>query len=90
MSRTIALAAVSAIAAIALSACSSGTEVPAITSRAPSAPPTVLERPQGTILSANSTAQLGTVVVDGFGFTLYRFDGDSARPPGGRPAGRAK
>ena len=35
----------------------------------------------GTILSANSTAQLGTVVVDGQGFTLYRFDKDSAKPP---------
>jgi predicted lipoprotein with Yx(FWY)xxD motif len=30
---------------------------------------------------ANSTAQLGTVVVDGQGFTLYRFDKDSAKPP---------
>ncbi len=78
MSRTPALAAVAAIAAIALSACSSGTEVPAAASRAPA---TVLERPPGTIVSANSTAQLGTVVVDGLGFTLYRFDGDSARPP---------
>jgi predicted lipoprotein with Yx(FWY)xxD motif len=81
MSRTPALAAVAAIAAIALSACSSGTEVPTIPSRAPSAPVTALERPTGTIVSANSTAKLGTVVVDGLGFTLYRFDGDSARPP---------
>jgi predicted lipoprotein with Yx(FWY)xxD motif len=81
MSRTTALAAVSAIAAIALSACSSGTEVPAITARTPAAPVTALERPQGTVVSASSTAQLGTVVVDGLGFTLYRFDGDSAQPP---------
>jgi predicted lipoprotein with Yx(FWY)xxD motif len=78
MSRTPVLATVVAIAAIALSACSSGTEIPVI---APQAPATVLERPQGTIVSANSTAQLGTVVVDGLGFTLYRYDGDSARPP---------
>jgi predicted lipoprotein with Yx(FWY)xxD motif len=81
MSRSTALAAVAAIATIALSACSSGTEVPAAASRAPAAPATVLERPPGTIVSANSTARLGTVVVDGLGFTLYRFDGDSARPP---------
>jgi predicted lipoprotein with Yx(FWY)xxD motif len=81
MSRFTALAVVAAVAAIALSACSGGTEAPAAASRAPAAPATVLERPPGTIVSANSTAQLGTVVVDGLGFTLYRFDGDSARPP---------
>jgi predicted lipoprotein with Yx(FWY)xxD motif len=81
MSRSTALAAVAAIATFALVACSSGTEVPAAASRAPAAPATVLERPPGTIVSANSTARLGTVVVDGLGFTLYRFDGDSARPP---------
>jgi predicted lipoprotein with Yx(FWY)xxD motif len=87
MSRTPALAAIAAIAAIALSACSSGTEVPAIPSRAPAAPVTALERPPGTIVSASSTAKLGTVVVDGLGFTLYRFDGDSARPPAATCAG---
>jgi predicted lipoprotein with Yx(FWY)xxD motif len=80
MSRTPVLATVAAIAAIALSACS-GTDVPSVTSPAPAAPVTALARPQGTIVSANSTARLGTVVVDGLGFTLYRFDGDSARPP---------
>lgn len=45
------------------------------------AAPTALAPPQGTVLSANSTAQLGTVVIDGAGWTLYRFDGDSAEPP---------
>lgn len=79
MSRTPVLAVVAAIAAVALSACS-GTEVPTIASP-DSAPVTVLEPPPGTIVSANSTAQLGTVVVDGLGFILYRFDGDSAQPP---------
>lgn len=34
----------------------------------------------GTILTANSTAQLGTVVIDGQGYTLYRSDKDSAKP----------
>jgi predicted lipoprotein with Yx(FWY)xxD motif len=81
MSRTPALAALAAIAAIVLSACSGGTEAPAASSRAQAAPATVLEQPPGTIVSANSTARLGTVVVDGLGFTLYRFDGDRARPP---------
>ena len=41
----------------------------------------------GTILSANSTAQLGTVVVDGQGYTLYRFDKDTAKPPTSNCAG---
>jgi predicted lipoprotein with Yx(FWY)xxD motif len=87
MSRTPALAALVAIVAIALSACSTGTEIPVIAPRAPAAPVTALERPPGTIVSANSTAELGTVVVDGFGFTLYRSDGDSALPPAATCAG---
>ncbi|QYN34842.1 hypothetical protein K1T35_41860 [Pseudonocardia sp. DSM 110487] len=87
MSRTPALAALVAIAAVALSACSSGTEIPVIAPQVPAAPVTELERPPGTIVSANSTATLGTVVVDGFGFTLYRFDGDSAQPPAATCAG---
>jgi len=36
--------------------------------------------PDHTVLSANSTAKLGTVVIDGLGWTLYRFDADSAKP----------
>jgi predicted lipoprotein with Yx(FWY)xxD motif len=80
MFRTTALAAVAAVAAIALSACSVS-EVPLPASPGQAAPVTQLERPPGTIVSANSTAKLGTVVVDGLGFTLYRFDRDSARPP---------
>lgn len=43
--------------------------------------PETLAPPPGTVISANSTAQLGTVVIDGAGWTLYRFDGDSAQPP---------
>jgi predicted lipoprotein with Yx(FWY)xxD motif len=82
MSRTPALAAVAAIAAIALSACTAaGPQAPQAVQRPQPAPVTALERPPGTIVSANSTAKLGTVVVDGLGFTLYRFDGDKARPP---------
>jgi predicted lipoprotein with Yx(FWY)xxD motif len=86
MSRTRAPAIVAAITAIALSACSSGGAAPPAASSPVSAPApvTALQRPPGTIVSANSTAQLGTVVVDGLGFTLYRFDGDSPRPPESR------
>jgi predicted lipoprotein with Yx(FWY)xxD motif len=86
MFRTTALAAVAAVAAIALSACSVS-EVPVPVSPGRAAPVTELERPPGTIVSANSTAKLGTVVVDGLGFTLYRFDGDSAQPPAATCAG---
>ena len=80
MFRTTALAAVTAVAAVALAACSV-TELPLPASPDRGTPATQLARPQGTIVSANSTAKLGTVVVDGLGFTLYRFDGDSAQPP---------
>lgn len=80
--------AVVAIAVIALSACSAGGD-PYGGSRpssggnggAPRAAASELTPPRDTILSANSTAQLGTVVIDGLGFTLYRSDGDSAKPP---------
>ncbi len=43
--------------------------------------PETLAAPAGTVLTANSTAQLGTVVIDGLGWTLYRFDDDTAQPP---------
>jgi predicted lipoprotein with Yx(FWY)xxD motif len=89
MSRTGALTTLAAISAIALSACSSGGQAPTAAPAPVSAPApvTALQRPPGTIVSANSTAKLGTVVVDGLGFTLYRFDGDSARPPASRCEG---
>ena len=44
------------------------------------APATQLAEPDHTVLAANSTAKLGTVVIDGLGWTLYRSDGDSATP----------
>jgi predicted lipoprotein with Yx(FWY)xxD motif len=82
MTRTrsrLAVFAVAAAAAAGLSACSGG-------SSDYEAPPTVADpkaaTPQvGTILSANSTAKFGTVVVDGQGYTLYRFDKDTTKPP---------
>lgn len=81
-SRVLAPVAAAALA-LALSACGSGggsTDTYGFDG-APGAAPTTLEPPAGTILTANSTAQLGTVVIDGAGWTLYRFDGDSAEPP---------
>ena len=86
-SRLSALAATAAAVVVGLTACSSGADDGyGGTSAAPVDP--VAATPQvGTILTANSTAKLGTVVVDGQGYTLYRFDKDSAKPPTSNCAG---
>ena len=86
-SRLSVLAATAAAVVVGLTACSSGADDGyGGTSAAPADP--VAATPQvGTILTANSTAQLGTVVVDGQGYTLYRFDKDSAKPPTSNCAG---
>jgi len=80
MSRSHAIGAALAVAAIALTACS-GTDGGSGTagSDRPGEKKS-LTAPKSVILSANSTAQLGTVVIDGLGFTLYRFEQDSAEP----------
>src|SRR3954452_13539150 len=80
-SRLSVLAVTAAAVVVGLTACSSGADDGyGGTSTAPVDP--LAATPQvDTILSSNSTAQLGTVVVDGQGFTLYRFDKDSAKPP---------
>ena len=62
---------------VALAACSA----PEPTGASGAAPATQLAEPDHTVLSANSTAKLGTVVIDGLGWTLYRSDADSATPP---------
>jgi predicted lipoprotein with Yx(FWY)xxD motif len=82
MSRRLAATAVAALA-LALTACSGGggTATTSSAGSIPAAPPEVLAPPTGTVLSANSTAQLGVVVIDGLGRTLYRTDADSADPP---------
>ena len=81
------IAAATAAVVVGLTACSSGADDGyGGTSAAPVDP--VAATPQvGTILTANSTAKLGTVVVDGQGYTLYRFDKDSAKPPTSNCAG---
>ena len=63
--------------AAALAACSA----PEPSGASDAAPATRLAAPQQTVLAANSTAKLGTVVIDGLGWTLYRSDADSAQPP---------
>jgi predicted lipoprotein with Yx(FWY)xxD motif len=63
--------------AVAMSACSA----PTPSSASDAAPATQLAVPDRTVLAANSTAKLGTVVIDGLGWTLYRSDADSAKPP---------
>lgn len=88
MSRMSALA-TTAILTIALTACSavSGGGDPYGGGGQPAAAPETLTAPAGTVLTANSTEQLGAVVVDGLGWTLYRFDGDTAQPPTSNCAG---
>lgn len=66
-----------ALLAVALAACSA----PNPSGASDAAPATQIAEPARTVLSANSTARLGTVVIDGLGWTLYRFDADSAQPP---------
>ncbi len=91
MSRTPALAAVAAFAAIALTACGAatgrGADPYGYGGGDSYGAPETLAAPEGTVLTANSTAQLGTVVIDGLGWTLYRFDDDTTRPPTSNCAG---
>ena len=65
-----------ALLAAALAACSA----PEPSGASDAAPATQLAAPDRTVLAANSTAKLGTVVIDGLGWTLYRSDADSAMP----------
>lgn len=65
---------------LTLAACSGGGDPAGAPDARPPAPAT-LTPPPGVVLSANGTAQLGTVVIDGEGYTLYRHEGDSANPP---------
>lgn len=80
MSRRLAAAAVAALA-LALTACSGGGAAPTTSTGSGPGAPQVLTPPAGTVLTANSTAQLGVVVIDGLGRTLYRTEADSADPP---------
>ena len=85
-SSRLAVFAVAAAAALGLSACSGGGTTGSGAGKAP-VDPAAATPAVGTILSANSTEKLGTVVVDGQGYTLYRFDKDSPKPPTSNCAG---
>jgi predicted lipoprotein with Yx(FWY)xxD motif len=77
MSRARLLAAV-AVSTLALSSCSMfGGEAP----QAPTKAAPHITQPQGVYLSSNSTAQLGTTVIDAVGYTVYFSDKDSLKPP---------
>ena len=71
--RALGLAGLAGISALVLAACS-GTS--GYGTAAPAAPAT---QTAGAQLTA-STSSLGTIVVDGRGMTLYRFDKDTAKP----------
>lgn len=80
-SRLSVLAATAAALVVGLTACSGGSDGGSGGTAAAPVDPVAATPQVGTILTANSTAQLGTVVVDGQGYTLYRFDKDSTKPP---------
>lgn len=76
MRRTIA-ATLAAAAVLALGACSTGaTGSPAAAPATTAAPVTAAYS-----LVAGQSPELGTIVADAEGFTLYRFDADTADPP---------
>ena len=81
MSRRLVLSAVLPAVALAasLAACSSAPNPYNAAATDGTSSGTVAE-PDHTVLVANSTAKLGTVVIDGLGWTLYRSDADSAKP----------
>lgn len=76
-----AVLALSACGAVAGSAVGGGTAPPSgAPAPAPAAPPAAPAGPQPALV-AEEVDDLGTVVVDQEGYTLYRFDDDTADPP---------
>jgi predicted lipoprotein with Yx(FWY)xxD motif len=73
--------ALAATAVLGLSACGGSATGGSGDAPVPAAPAAPVALEVGTVLSANSTDKLGTVVVDGQGYTLYRFDKDTTKPP---------
>ena len=81
--RVLPLVALAAAAAVSLGACGTSSTVAGVPSPAPVAAPAAPPAPAapaGPALTASPTDALGTVVVDGTGFTLYRFDKDKPKP----------
>jgi predicted lipoprotein with Yx(FWY)xxD motif len=80
--RVLPLVALAAAAAVSLGACGTSGTVAGTPSPVPAAAPAPAApaKPAGPALTASPTDALGTVVVDGTGFTLYRFDKDKPKP----------
>ncbi|MGW7004468.1 hypothetical protein ACWGCW_17015 [Streptomyces sp. NPDC054933] len=85
----------SVVAALALSAglmalagCSSGSGGTKPSGPPSSPPSTPLPKPSTAALTTAHNARLGTIVTDGQGWTLYRFDADSANPSTSRCTGQ--
>jgi predicted lipoprotein with Yx(FWY)xxD motif len=81
--RVLTLVALAAAAAVSLGACGTSSTIAGVPSPAPVAAPAAPPAPAapaGPALTASNTAALGTVVVDGTGYTLYRFDKDKPKP----------
>jgi predicted lipoprotein with Yx(FWY)xxD motif len=79
--RVIVLAASAAFGLATVAACG-GNGAPAAGGNQPAQPPTSQPAdPNQVKLTATTVGQLGQVVTDAAGMTLYRFDGDTANPP---------
>ncbi len=81
--RVLTLVALAAAAAVSLGGCGTSSTIAGVPSPAPVAAPAAPPAPAapaGPALTASPTAALGTVVVDGTGYTLYRFDKDKPKP----------
>ena len=81
--RVLPLIALAAAAAVSLGACGTSSTIAGVPSPAPAAAPAAAPAPvapAGPALTASPTDALGTVVVDGTGYTLYRFDKDKPKP----------
>ena len=84
------LAGALAAATCSLAACNAAsgtTTTPPASSTAPASPAASSGSNLDTALSTTQNSSLGTIVVDGTGRTLYRFDKDSATPPTSNCAG---
>lgn len=77
------MAAAATSAVLFAGACGSGVDgaAPQVQPSAPRATPSTSETPAPATLNVSNTAQLGNIVTDVNGKTLYRFDKDTAKPP---------
>jgi predicted lipoprotein with Yx(FWY)xxD motif len=92
LSRIALLASGGVAAALALAACGSGAAPAAAPASAPaavsSAPAPSAATARGSALDSTQSANLGPIVTNGQGRTLYRFDADSTNPPASHCTGQ--